>query len=265
MIFGCLQCNAMRCDSKMCLSVVFVFSFSLDLHVSLGRVIEYSNFLCHMKNGRQFIFVALVRIGLCACVCLKLHRFFIFSVLSIPSRRYIWDWISLSSQFFFINFQLSTSFFFSFSWWNKTTDSQWHVYLGRCCNAINQKIMFIPTDDVFSVRIFVCTTHIDDDTMQTKWELVQHMCNDHISEGWYMGFFLVPNRFHEKYRSQENNWKFFMLLWIWFVHGLVGKWITRTESISDVVGNHKSTGKTMWIWLVLIPVIRISNAFEKIP
>lgn len=35
----------------------------------------------------------------------------------------------------------------------KRADAQWHVYLGRCYNAINQKIMFIPTD-VFQCILF---------------------------------------------------------------------------------------------------------------
>lgn len=137
----CIRCS---CMLLFCLHILTRFAcFRLALGCLIAHTIRMHFCVHHMKNGRQFIIVGSVFVLSCTDFS---------SVLSIPSRRYIWDSISLSSQFFFINFGLSTfvsSLFFSFVCEIRPTDTQWNVYFGRCCNAINQKIMFIPTEYVY--------------------------------------------------------------------------------------------------------------------
>lgn len=159
---------------KMFLHVAVLSSYSHPIcmfptYIGVSYCTYHMNaFLCtpYMKNGQQFIIVGSVFVLSCTDFS---------SVLSIPSRRYIWDSISLSSQFFFINFGLSTfrffSRFFSIRLWNKTnrytmTCLLWALLLR------NQ-----PENYVYShgMCMYVCTTKM-------KWELVRQIQDDHISE-----------------------------------------------------------------------------------
>lgn len=159
----CIRCS---CMLLFCLHILTRFAcLWLALGCLIAHTIRMHFCVHHMKNGRQFIIVGSVFVLSCTDFS---------SVLSIPSRRYIWDSISLSSQFFFINFGLSTfvsSLFFSIRLWNKTnrytmTCLLWALLLR------NQ-----PENYVYShgMCMYVCTTKM-------KWELVRQIQDDHISE-----------------------------------------------------------------------------------